>query len=137
MTDFWLQAIDPTEQLCLGANAIVADSITNSAGRTTFSGPVIGGGCAVHGLYLRAQGIVIVEYPGCIETEVRDIIIVSHDLNADCRIDLSDLAAFGLSYNKSRWVDPDFNTCCDYNDDDKCNLSDFAWFAEHYLHGDF
>lgn len=133
-TDFWLQAIDPTEQLCLCANPLVADSITNSAGRTTFSGPIAGGGCALNGLYLRVQGITILEdWSGCTEVAVRDIVIVSPDLTTDCRVNLSDLGVFGLSYNKNLG-DSGFNTCCDYNDDDKCNLSDFAWFAEHYRH---
>jgi hypothetical protein len=133
VTDYWLQAIDPAEQLCLCAGSFVADSVTNSEGRTTFSGPIAAGGCALNGLYLRVRGIIIYEWPACLDVAVRDIIIMSPDLNADCRVNLSDLGVFGLSYNKSRWVDPDFNTCCDY-DDDNCNLSDFAWFAEHYLH---
>jgi hypothetical protein len=61
------------------------------------------------------------------------IIIVSVDLTADCQVNLSDLGVFGLSYNKNLG-DPGYNTCCDYNDDDKCNLSDFAYMGEHYLH---
>jgi hypothetical protein len=133
VTDFWMQAIDQDEQLCLCTGSLVADSVTNSQGRTTFSGPIAAGGCAVHGLYLVARGIVIIEWPYCVDTAVRDIVIVSPDLTADCRVNLSDLAVFGFSYNKNLG-DPEFNTCCDYNDDDKCNLSDFAWFAEHYLH---
>ena len=135
-TDFWLQAIDPDEQLCLCTTSLTADSATNSEGRTTFSGPIVGGGCAIHGLYISWWGRILVEMPSCVEIAVRDIIIVSPDLTADCRVNLSDLAVFGFSYNKN-YGDPDFNTCCDYNDDDKCNLSDFAWFAEHYLHEDF
>lgn len=73
------------------------------------------------------------EHPACTEVSVRDIVIVSPDLTADCRVNLSDLAVFGLSYNKSSG-DPDFNTCCDYNDDGSCTLSDFAYMGEHYQH---
>ena len=133
VTDFWLQAADPAEQLCLCAGSLLADSVTSSLGRTTFSGPIAAGGCALNGLYLVVQGNSILEWPACMERAVRDIIIVSPDLTADCRINLSDLGVFGQSYNKNLG-EPGYNTCCDYNDDDKCNLSDFAWLAEHYLH---
>ena len=136
VTDFWLQAADPAEQLCLCAYSLLADSVASSQGRTTFSGPIAAGGCALNGLYIVVQGNSILEWPACIERAVRDIIIVSPDLNADCVVNLSDLAAFGLSYNKSMG-EAGYNTCCDYNDDDTCNLSDFAWFAEHYQHDCF
>lgn len=134
VTDFWLQAADQSEQLCLCAGSLVADSVTNILGRTTFSGPIAAGGCALNGLYLVFRGYLFLEEPACMDVSVRDIIIVSPDLTADCRINLSDLGVFGLSYN-TQLGDPDYNTCCDYNDDDKCNLSDFAWLAEHYQHG--
>ncbi len=133
-SDYWLQACDPAQELCLCANPVVADSLTNSAGRTTISGRIAGGGCIVTGgLYLAVQGKVIVTYPACTAVTCRIIIIVSVDLTADCKVNLSDLVVFGLSYNKNLG-EPGYDTCCDYNDDDKCNLSDFAFMGEHYLH---
>lgn len=27
-----------------------------------------------------------------------------------------------------------FSGCCDYNDDGTCDLSDFAFFGQHYTH---
>ena len=133
-SDYWLQACDPAEELCLCANPVVADSLTNSAGRTTISGRIAGGGCVINnGLYLAVQGKIIVTWPACTIVTCHIIIIVSVDLTADCQVNLSDLGVFGLSYNK-QLGDPGYNTCCDYNDDDKCNLSDFAFMGEHYLH---
>jgi hypothetical protein len=134
-SDYWLQACDPGEELCLCANSIVADSLTNSVGRTTFSGRIAGGGCVVNdGLYLAVQGkIILSDYPTCVTVKCVNLIIVTVDLTADCNVNLSDLGVFGLSYNKDSG-EAGFNTCCDYNDDNKCNLSDFAFMGEHYLH---
>jgi hypothetical protein len=134
-SDYWLQACDPAEELCLCANPVVADSLTNSAGRTTFTGRIAGGGCVVvGGLYLAVQGKIIVTVEsGCIDIKCVIIIIVSVDLTADCQVNLSDLGVFGLSYNKALG-DPGYDTCCDYNDDDVCNLSDFAYMGAHYQH---
>ena len=132
-TDFWLQACDSAERLCLCTYSVMADSATNADGRTTISGPIAGGGCAFNGLYLAIQGVIVSEWPACVAIACRDIIIVSVDLNADCLVNLSDLAVFGFSYNKSLG-DPGYSTCCDYNDDDNCNLSDFAFMGAHYLH---
>jgi hypothetical protein len=133
-SDYWLQAFDVSEELCLCANPIVADSLTNSNGETTISGRIAGGGCVVtFGLYLAIQGKIVVDWSACIVIHVEIFIIVSVDLTADCQVNLSDLGVFGLSYNK-QLGDPGYNTCCDYNDDDKCNLSDFAFMGEHYLH---
>lgn len=133
-TDFWLEAVDPTEELCLCENSFAADSVTNSSGRTTISGRISGGGCATTGgLMLAVQGKFILDGPVCIYPHVEDIEIVSPDLNADCRVNLSDLAVFGFSYNKD-CGEAGYNDCCDYNDDCHCNLSDFAFMGEHYQH---
>ena len=134
-SDYWIQACNPEEELCLCCNPIVADSLTNENGNTTISGRIAGGGCVINdGLYLAIQGkIVVTIESGCTVVKCVIIIIVSVDLTADCQVNLSDLGVFGLSYNKNLG-DPGFNTCCDYNDDDKCNLSDFAYMGEHYLH---
>jgi len=132
VTDFWLLAAYPDEELCLCTNSVAADSVTNSEGRTTLSGSFSGGGCARRGLMLRVMGLIALE-PDCINPAVRDIVIVSPDLNADCLVNLSDLGIFGHSYNKD-CGDSGYNDCCDYNDDCHCNLSDFAWLGEHYQH---
>jgi hypothetical protein len=134
-SDYWIQACNPEEELCLCCNPIVADSLTNENGNTTFSGRIAGGGCVLNdGLYMAIQGkIVVTVASGCTEVKCVIIIIVSVDLTADCQVNLSDLGVFGLSYNKNLG-DAGYNPCCDYNDDDKCNLSDFAYMGEHYLH---
>ncbi|MBN1163014.1 MAG: hypothetical protein JXB45_00410 [Candidatus Krumholzibacteriota bacterium] len=133
-TDYWFNACDPLQQLCLCAAPITADSLTNSAGRTTFSGRLSCGGCVLtDGLWFSVQGKTIVAQPGCTDRVCLDIVVVSPDITADCDVNLSDFTALGLSYNKNLG-DPAYNPCCDFNDDDKCNLSDFTFLGSHYYH---
>ena len=133
-TDFWMNAIDAGQELCLCASPIGADSLTNSAGRTTFSGRMSGGGCVLtDGLFVACQGKTFMDLGTCLIPVELDIVIVSPDINGDCAVNLSDLSFFGQSYNK-QLGDTGFDPCCDYNDDDWCNLSDFSFMGEHYLH---
>ncbi len=132
-SDYWIEAADPAEELCLCADPIAADSVTNDQGRTTISGCIAGGGClATGGVYLKVQGVTILDIV-CISPHIEYIEIVSPDINADCRIDLSDFTAFSLSYNKDLG-DPGYDTCCDFNDDDCCNIRDYTWLGLHYYH---
>jgi hypothetical protein len=136
-TDFWMNACQAQYELCLCVQALVADSLTGTNGRTTFSGGFLAGGCVPQGgLWMACQGKTILDDPLCVGPECIDVVIVSPDLNADCQVNLSDLSFFGESYNTSLG-DPDFNTCCDYNDDGVCNLSDFSFLGQHYQHGCF
>ena len=132
-TDYWIQACDAGEELCLCAQPIVADSLTNENGETTISGRIAGGGCALNGVYIAIQGRTIVESPSCVDPVCLNMVIVSPDLNADCYVNLSDFGIFATSYNTTQG-DSDFDTCCDYNDDNICDLSDFGFFGEHYQH---
>jgi hypothetical protein len=133
-TDYWMNAIDGGQELCLCASPIGADSLTNSAGRTTFSGRMSGGGCVLTGgLFVACQGKTFMDLSTCLTPIELDIVIVSPDINGDCAVNLSDLSFFGQSYNKQLGT-AGFDPCCDYNDDDWCNLSDFSFMGEHYLH---
>ena len=134
-TDYWLNACDPAQTLCLCASPFAADALTDEFGYTEFSGRIAGGGCILTGgIYLAIQGKTIVTLAsGCLDVQCELVQIVSPDLTADCQVNLSDLGVFGLSYNKNLG-DPGYDSCCDYNDDDKCNLSDFAFMGEHYQH---
>ena len=138
-SDYWLAACDDvTYALCLCARPILADSLTSSSpgveGRTTLSARIAGGGCVLSdGISLAVQGKVILEKPSCIDPICLDVQIVSPDLTADCVVNLSDLGVFGLSYNKALG-ETGYDDCCDYNDDQDCNLSDFAYMGEHYQH---
>jgi hypothetical protein len=133
-SDYWLDACDPEQALCLCCSPIAADSLTNGNGETTISGRIAGGGCVLtDGVYIAVQGKILLSAPGCIDPICLDMIIVSPDLNADCVVNLSDLGIFGLSYNKCLGA-PGYNPCCDYQDDNCCNLSDFAYIGEHYQH---
>ena len=134
-TDFWLNACDPAQELCLCASPVAADSLTNANGRTTIGGRIAGGGCVLTGgLYIAVQGKTIVEnYPTCDITTCLDIEIHSPDFTGDCRVSIADFQPFTATYNRGD-PDPLFNPCYDFNDDDGVSLSDFAFFAEHYLH---
>jgi hypothetical protein len=134
-TDYWLlMCDDDPDVLCLCSSPFAADALTDEFGYTEFSGRIGGGGCVLSGIILIVQGKTIVTAASsCLLPQCELVTIVSPDLNGDCQVNLSDLGIFGLSYNKNLG-DPGFDTCCDYNDDDKCNLSDFAFVGEHYLH---
>jgi hypothetical protein len=128
VTDYWLGACDPSQNLCLNANPIIADAPTDASGYAAFSGPIGTGGCVSEGgIYISIQGVTILEKPLCSDPICLDVLLLSPDLNVDCAINLSDMAYFGIAYNK-RAGDPGYNPCCDFNDDDEVNLSDFAYF---------
>jgi hypothetical protein len=136
ITDYYIQACDPTTELCLCEMPILADSITDENGFTTISGPIAGGGCVGEGspgLMLSICGQWILEEPLCAYPHCEPITIVSPDLNADCLVNLSDLALFGATYGKG-CGHPDYNDCADYNDDCMISLSDLAYFGAHYQH---
>jgi len=138
-TDYWLNACDPLKQLCICVSPIGADSLTGANGRTTFSGRIAGGGCTLsQGIWWAIQGKPILAKPCGSDKLCLSVIIKSPDLtgaggNPDCNINLSDLVPFGTSYNKNLGQ-IGYNACCDYNDDNKCNLSDFAFWGTHYQH---
>jgi len=132
-TDYWLNACDPGQELCLCASPIVADSLTNENGETTISGRIAGGGCILSGgVYIAIQGRVILE-DDCLTKICLDMQIVSPDFNADCVVDISDFVFFGNTYGLSSG-DQNYNSCADYNDDNVVDLSDFAAFGAHYTH---
>jgi hypothetical protein len=140
LTDFWINACDATRQLSLCAESIIADSATGMNGRTTFSGILRAGGCVLGGgTWIAVQGKIIKgPYPSCTGNICLPIVVKSPDMtgaggNPDGVVNLSDLIPFGTSYNKNQGA-PGYSDCCDYNDDLKCNLSDFAYFGTHYQH---
>jgi hypothetical protein len=138
-TDLWFYSCDPWK-LYLCAGQIVADSLTGINGRTTFSGIIEAGGCRLSGgIWIQFQGLYIPARTPCAGGRLcLPIVVKSPDLtgpggNPDGIVNLSDLVPFGFSYNKGEYQ-PSYNACCDYNDDNKCNLSDFAYFGTHYQH---
>jgi hypothetical protein len=136
-TDFWTNACEVQYEMCVCVQHFVADSLTGSNGRTTFSGRISAGGCIPSGgIWVSCQGKKILDDPLCLEPECIDVVIVSPDINADCQVTLSDLSFFGQSYNKQEG-DVGYDTCCDFNDDGWCDLSDFSFLGEHYQHGCF
>jgi hypothetical protein len=84
------------------------------------------------------QGQFIENPPNCLTPLCLSIVVKGPDITGasgkpDCVVDLSDLIPFGSSYNKDLGQ-PGYSACCDFNDDNKCNLSDFASFGQHYQH---
>ena len=109
-------------------------------GRTTFSGVLRAGGCVLSGgIWIAVQGKVIKgPYPSCTWNLCLPIVVKSPDMTGaggkpDGVVNLSDLVPFGFSYNKNLGQ-AGYSACCDFNDDNKCNLSDFAFFGLHYQH---
>jgi hypothetical protein len=146
-TDYWFGACDHAQQLYICAGAIVADSVTGRNGRTTFSGAIRAGGCvASGGIWISIQGIIVTDPPNSLHPLCLSVIIKSPDLTGpsgmpDGMVNLSDLVPFGSSYNTAWGVSPPpgkaYNPCCDYTDDNLCNLSDFVYFGLHYQHSCF
>jgi hypothetical protein len=138
-TDYWLDACAPGQRLFLSGESIIADSNSGSNGRTTFSGRIAGGGCTLtQGIRVAVQGKTIMRYDQCIAPLCLNIVIKGPDLTGaggrpDGVVDLLDLATFGLSFRKGSG-NPDFNPCCDFDDDNWCALGDFAFFRQHYQH---
>jgi hypothetical protein len=138
-TDYWLNGCDAAQTLAFCVEAISADSLTGMNGRTTFSGIFRAGGCVLTGgLYIAVQGEILKSTPCGPNKLCLGVVIKSPDLTGasgkpDGVINLSDLVPFGSSYNKNLGSGG-YNACCDFNDDDKCNLSDFAYFGQHYQH---
>ena len=136
-TDFWLDACDPAQELCLCASPIAADSLTNSDGRTTISGRLAGGGCILSGgMSIAVQGKPLYEEvsPGvCVDLICLPIIVTSPDFTVDCQVTISDYDPFTDSYNLASPA-PNYSKCFDFTNDDAVTLSDFAFFSEHYQH---
>lgn len=132
-TDYWIDACDEQYALALCVQHIVADSVTSVNGRTTFSGRIAAGGCIPEGgIYISCQGMTVMDEE-CIGPICLDVVIVGPDLIADGQVNLSDLSVLGWSLN-TQAGDMQYSTCCDFNDDGMCNLSDFSFFGQHYQH---
>ncbi len=138
-TDYWIGACDPAQALFYCVEPIVADSLTGQNGRTTFSGIIRAGGCVLtDGIYMAILGRIIKNPPTYATPLCLGVVIKGPDLTGasgkpDGVVNLSDLIPFGTTYNKNMGGGG-YNACCDFNDDDKCNLSDFAFFGQHYQH---
>jgi hypothetical protein len=143
-TDYWIGACTPSPgapnfwDLCVCPDGVIADSLTNAAGRTTISGRLGVGGCILSGgIYLQVQGKTIMIYAGsptvCPDPICMNIQIVSPDLTHDCWVITGDLGKFGDTYYVDSGL-PDYDDCADYSGDGECTLSDFAFLGEHWTH---
>lgn len=131
---YWQPCPGSPGTLCWCSPRNQMDAPTNAAGWAQATGTLCVGGCALNGIECRVfdstiPAWVVLANPPC----VPNVQFKSPDLNADCMVNLSDLVPFGNSYNKNLGQ-PGYNACCDYNDDNRVNLSDFAFFSAHYQH---
>jgi hypothetical protein len=120
----WLVPFDyPQVHMCTDRVACVTD--TDSLGIAEFAYPYMGGcgticlGADIKG---RASNDILTAY------------CRSADLDGSGIVNVSDLPILGSSYNKSLG-DSGFSSCCDFNWDNKCNITEFAFFGTHYQHG--
>jgi hypothetical protein len=137
-TDYWMDACDPGDDMCLCCDGVVADSLTNSNGETTISGFVGGGGCVlIGGVYVAIQNKTILVYdgPGCPAQDpiCLDIEIRSPDNVCDGVVNLSDYSAFVSSWALCSGQ-ANYDECFDFIDNDCVDLSDFSAFATHWQH---
>lgn len=133
-TDYWMGACDPTYEMCLCCDGIVADSLTNSDGETTISGFIGGGGCVLSGgVYVAIQNKQILAQPGCTEAICLDIEIRSPDKVCDGLVDISDFGKFGLTWGACTG-DSNYEECFDFIDNGCVDLSDFGKFGLHWNH---
>lgn len=133
-TDYWMGACDPTYEIGLCCDGVVADSLTNSDGETTISGFIGGGGCVLSGgVYMAIQNKQILAQPGCTDPICLDIEVRSPDYIISGTVDLSDLAAFGSSWALCS-AESGYNECFDFVDNDCVDLSDLAAFGAHWQH---
>ncbi|MCB1182618.1 hypothetical protein KDM41_04225 [bacterium] len=96
----------------------VFSAVSGPTGIVQFSAPM-GACCAGSASFVDVAGFQLAVVP----------LIVSPDLNADCRVDLSDLAAFAGLYSTGV-----YNRCADFNGDGILNLADLTVFAIHFGH---
>jgi hypothetical protein len=132
-TDIWFRPCNASETLCWCRGQDKMDFPTDASGWTHSTIALYCGGCAVlDGIqcvvfdpWLGAP--VVLQSPFCIQ----DARFKSPDMNADCLVNISDLALFGACYAMP--MTPPCH-CADYNDDGLVNLSDLAYFGSHYQH---
>jgi hypothetical protein len=124
-TDFWL--IGATDAICLcgGSASSNADSVSNSAGETTISGALRGGGYDA-GVQVVIQSTVVMTGGN---PTVLPLTAVSPDLDCDLAVDSPDFAVFGIEYIKY----PGTAVNMDFNCDTLVELIDFTLFAQHFL----
>ena len=87
-----------------------------------------GSGCS--GDQVGPKDVTII-YNGFNLGEISDLKVKSPDNNEDMFVNLNDLSTFGQTCNKVLGQ-TGYNSCFDFNLDDKINLSDYAFMGEHY-----
>jgi hypothetical protein len=124
-TDIYMIGCDPSDDIFICQDAIIADSTTNTDGRTTISAkPLRIGGCG-EGLAVVVEGQVILE--NCSTWKCAPISIRSADIDASGEVNLVDFSLFATIFTGSV-----YDRCCDFNFDGVVSLPDFSLFAFHY-----
>ena len=143
--NMWLTAADLNHCYIGGVTErplLIADAPTDSDGRTTFSGALLGSGCGESGLNVLVRidhggtpitYILSQDLPGdnppyeCAVAWALPIAVRSPDLNGDGTVNSSDYDIFTASYPSGP-----YNECADFNGDGNITLADFSMFSAHY-----
>lgn len=131
-SDIWLVDVYDDLSLCGGSSSSSADSMTNSLGYTTIStGTLAAGGCALNGLSVVVQGVVITDewVPFCDDPVFLPFIVPSVDLNGDLSVGIADLSVFSAA-----WPPAVIDWCVDLDGDAEIGLRDFAYMLLHFNH---
>ncbi len=85
-TDYWMNACEAEYELCICVQHFVADELTDSEGRTTFSGRIAAGGCIPEGgIFISlATSLIVTGY-----TSIRNLMILASMLSLFSSIMLS------------------------------------------------
>lgn len=101
--------------LCICPGGNVADASTDASGRATFTGTILGGGCADF-LDVYIDG----GYLGRVPVRVN-----SPDSSADCFVDAGDLSKFATALGRPQ----EYTFCLDFNEDDTIDAGDVGYLA--------
>lgn len=105
--------------VCMCAGGNLADGPTDGDGVTTFTGAVLGGGCAPE-LRIRALGVVV----GAVPVKTNSTDPIPH---SPCSIDSGDLSNFAVIFLSRTW-----DLCKDYNEDGEVDASDLSFWAQSW-----
>lgn len=145
-TDMWLAGCTDNLLLCGGSSGSSADHDTDAAGMTTFSHPLLAGGCST-GVWVVALGAVIENpvncTPLCVPVQVRSVDYKSANSPCpgdqacpDAQVTLSDWSWFTTHYPTAANPGASYLACADFAAPlGSIALPELSKFSIHYLAG--
>lgn len=130
-SDVWLVDCGPCEVIfdvffCLGSASSNADSMTNSAGKTTMSlTAILGGGCTTDLAVVVQSTTLLDTADGCFSELCCPVDFRSTDINGDGIVNVQDVGAFSIDLAAG------VGKRSDYNFDNIVNVQDVGRFSFH------